>query len=221
LLLSSCQPPQDSHIFWWNWWATFISGVGTLAAVMVALYATLRSPKPVLKLTILHGGGEINSLGSGESVRYYHLKVSNEDRSTIASKVQVFITRIEEEQNGIATEVWRGDTPLRWRDQEYVPKFRPLGSAKDCDICSIAANQGFMLQPLFWPNSLVRVGQRRHAFRMIVSVQARSNQVDSPMMKLELRWNGQWDQEDMVQNFTITEIPTVPDSKPEASNNGA
>jgi|ERR1700722_6809251 len=91
--------------FWWNWWIQFAVAMGTIGAVVTALWAAMRQPdRPLLKLKILRDEGERTFLNSGEDVRNYHLKVWNEHRSTsLATRVQVYLTPLEESTNLTAT----------------------------------------------------------------------------------------------------------------------
>jgi hypothetical protein len=198
--------------FWWNWWIQFGVAAGTFGAVITALWAAMRKPdRPLLKLEVLRKEGERTVLNSGEDVRYYHLKVWNGNRSTsIATRVQVYLTLLEEtdEFNKEDRVVWRGNIPLRWRDQEFVPWFQKLGSAKDADLCQIHKEGLLTLLPLFTPNSLLSFVHRKEACRLILSLQARSNQVDSELIRIGIYWDGSWAEGDieMMQHLQVRAI---------------
>jgi hypothetical protein len=172
--------------------------VGTLLAVVVALYVAMRKPKPpLLRLKVLREEGEGTELNSGEHVRYYHLEVWNDERSSTATRVQVYLTLLEELKHGGWEQVWRGNLPLRWRDQDFVPKFQKLGSARDCDLCVIGQHSGLSLEPPFWPNSLRRFAyQRNRECTLMLSLQARSNQADSEVIRIQIHWDGIWARDD-------------------------
>jgi hypothetical protein len=187
--------------FWWNWWVQFAVALGTIGAVVTALWAAMRQPdRPLLKMKVLRDEGERTFLNSGEDVRNYHLKVWNEHRSTsLATRVQVYLTLLEETNklngdllDGDLQKVWHGNLPLRWRDQEFVPRFQKLGSAKDADLCIIRKQGELSLLPLFMPNNLKPYADRKGACRLILSLQARSNQADSEIVRIEIWWDGMW-----------------------------
>jgi hypothetical protein len=179
--------------FWWNWWVGLGTAVGTVGAVVVALWQAFRRPKPRLKLRLLRGEGEKTYLNSGESARYYHLHVWNERRSCPADEVQVYVSRVEEPESN-PKRPWEGNVPLRWRDQESVQPFPRIGSARDCDLCMIETRSGLHLMPLFLPNSLSAHHPGKCA--LVLFVQARSNQADSKVMRVEILWDGVWSDDD-------------------------
>ena len=93
--------------FWWNWSVNLAVAMGTLLAVVIALFGEKLRAKffpPRLKLELLRQEGEKTQLTRSTSgfvevvddVRYYHLRTRNERRWSPASEVQVYLTRIEE-----------------------------------------------------------------------------------------------------------------------------
>jgi len=193
-----------THQFWWNWWIQLAVAIGTIGAVILALFVSLRKPKPQLKLKVLRAEGEPTRLNSGEDVRFYHLHVWNERRSIAATEVQVYLSRLDESgANGKLQKVWQGNVPLRWRDQEFVPTLQKIGSAKDCDLCQIGRQSGLSLMPLFVPNSLNSCRQGK--CKLILFLQARSNEADSEVIRIAISWDGIWEDTDnaMKQHFAI------------------
>jgi hypothetical protein len=188
--------------FWWNWYVQLAVAVGTVGAVIVAIYSIFRKRLPRLDFGLLRPKGERTRLtDTGEDVRYYHLRVWNENRFVPGDDAQVFITRIEDLHRKT---IWLGNLPLRWRDQEFVPLFQKVGSEKHADLCRIGQQNGLTLLPLYEPNNFtVNYPGRCH---LILWVQARSNQADSDPLKVEINWNGIWDDDDktMLDHITIT-----------------
>jgi len=203
--------------FWWNWWVNLGIALATLAAVLVALFGQKWQAKllpPRLRLTLGHKEGEKTQLrnqGDGtivDDVRYYYLRVSNERRWSPAEGVQVYLSRIEEPgPDGDLQVVWVGNIPIRWRDQEFVPLLRTIGSAADCDLCRVGKASGFALMPLIVPHNLN--AHRNAPFRLVTSLQARSNQVDSAVVRIEISWDGSWEDGDveMRRHLVIKELP--------------
>jgi hypothetical protein len=178
------------------------TAVGTVSAVVVALFLALRRPKPLLKLKLLRPEGEKTLLNSGEPVRYYHLHVWNKRRDSPAEEVQVYLTRLEEPD--MTRDPWLGDVPFRWRDQEFVPHRLRIGSARDCDPCMVGSDSGLRLLLPYTPNSLYT--QRAGKCVLILFVQARSSHADSKVMRVKMRWNGTWADDDleMQKHLQIT-----------------
>jgi len=197
LFFSSCEAPSTAHQFWWNWGTTFGAAAATLAAVGAALYAARRKPTPpVLTLSVLREDGERTQFSTGEDVHFYHLVVGNAERSSVATRVQVFLTALDAglPSDKLLTEVWRGNVPFRWRDQEFLPLFQKIGGARDLDLCSVGKVSGLSLLPLFVPNSLLPYVNWKLGTpcKLMLYMQARANQVDSDMVRVEIAWDGSW-----------------------------
>lgn len=197
LFFASCEAPAKAHQFWWNWGTNLGVGIATFAAVGVALYAALRkSTPPALTLSILREDGERTKLNSGEDAHFYHLEVSNAERSSVAARVQVYLTVLEAglPSDKLLSVVWRGNVPFRWRDQEFVPRFQMIGGAKDCDLCRVRKFNGLSLLPLFEPNSLSPFVHWKLGTpcKLILWMQARSNRADSDVVRVEITWDGSW-----------------------------
>src|SRR5438067_5434691 len=93
--------------FWWSWWVNVAIGVGTIGAVLAALFGEAVRGwlfKPRLVLAVANALGERQQVQltspSGqprqEEARFYHLRVSNSRGWPKATEVQVFLARIEE-----------------------------------------------------------------------------------------------------------------------------
>ncbi|MGA2327057.1 MAG: hypothetical protein ABSH05_12315 [Bryobacteraceae bacterium] len=205
--------------FWWNWWVSLAVAAGTLLAVVVAIFGEKLRAKffpPRLSLRFICPEGEGTTLtrkDSGEvadDVRYYHLRVSNERRWSAAREVQVFLTRVEEPgPNGDLHVVWAGEVPIRWRDQEVVPLLRTIGADADCDLCRVGRNTGLSLMPLISPNNLN--AHHQGSCRLVASLQARSNETDSEVARIEISWDGSWEHGDMEMKRHLAVRPLAPE----------
>jgi hypothetical protein len=206
--------------FWWNWWVNLAVAIGTLLTVAVALFGeTIRALllPPRLRLKLLRQGGERTTLTHRnlgvvetiDEVRYYHLHIWNERRWSQAKEVQVYLTRLEEPgPDGDLQIVWFGNVPMRWRDQEFVPILRTIGAVADCDLCRVGRRTGLSLMPLIMPNSLEPFAHRNQRCRLVASLQARSNQADSDVVRIEISWDGLWEEGDteMQRHLVIKEL---------------
>ena len=212
--------------FWWNWWVNLIVAVSTFLAVLVALFGErlrVRIFPPLLKLKLVRQEGEKTRLTTsvpGESgytteyvddARFYHLRVSNERRWSPATSVRVYLTRLEEPGPSEALQlVWVGNVPIRWRDQEVVPLLQTIGAAADCDLCRVERRGGLFLMPLIVPNSLE--AHRTGKCKLVVTLQARSTEADSEVLRVGIYWDGRWEDGDaeMKKHLVIDEIPSPP-----------
>jgi len=160
---------------------------------------------PVLGLRLLREEGEKGKIRyashngieeRSEEARYYHIRVSNERRWSPANDVQVFLIRLEEPGPDEALQVmWVGEVPMQWRHQEVSPLTRTIGHDADCDLCSVGKGKWLSLMPLIIPLNLN--ARRQERCRMVASFLARSTQVDSPILRIEIAWDGDWEDGDI------------------------
>lgn len=197
---------------------------GTIATVIVALFGQAFRTKffpPRLTLQLLAAEGEkakvrLAWLEQGvpkerwEDARYYHLQVSNKRRWSPASNVQVFLMRVEEPgPDGDLQLRWTGDIPMRWRHQEVFPPTRPIGPSADSDLCSVVKGKWLELLPLVAPFNLEI--KRREKCLVVLSLQARGNEADSPILRVQISWDGGW--EDGAQEMKRHLVVKVLDSQ--------
>jgi hypothetical protein len=217
---------MPSWQFWWNWGAQVAIAVGTIAAVVVALFGDwlrgrLAPPKLVLKLR--DGRGEKTPVtltapdgSTRETVgRWYHLRVENERRWSPARQVQVFLLRVEEpDAAGEHKITWVGEIPMIWRHQQVSPWARTIGYPADCDLCSVVKEKWVELHPVLVPFALN--AQRREPCNLIVTLQARGLETDSNLVRVKIAWDGAWadDAEEMTRHMTVIEQSSPTRSRP-------
>lgn len=207
--------------FWWNWWVAVAAAFGTITTVVVALFGQAFRTKffpPRLALQLLSPEGERTQVRlewyehgvSGvaqsrmEDARYYHLRVSNKRRWSPANNVQVFLVRVEEPgPDGDLQLKWIGDVPMRWRHQEVFPPVRPIGPAADCDLCCVVKGKWLELLPLIAPFNLEV--KRRERCVVVLSLQARGNESDSSIVRVQISWDGGWEDgaQEMKHHLTV------------------
>lgn len=191
--------------FWMTWWVQLAAAVGTLIAVLVALFGQSFRSKffpPKLSLDLVNQDGEKTRVllkwnennveqERWEDARYYHLRVSNARRWSNANQVHVVLLRVEEPgADGRFVVSWVGDVPLGWRHQQVYPILRTIGPASDIDLCSVVKDKWLQLHPLVVPYNLEVI--RRKPTRLLLFLQARSDECDSIILRVKLSWDGQW-----------------------------
>jgi hypothetical protein len=199
---------SENSQFWLNWILNLAVAIGTTGAVIIALFGDwirsklfksslsikIDNPNGVLttgRKTIRDTNGEMTQEFKG---RYYHAKIYNKKAWPRSSQVQVFIVQVE--TPGPDNELlisWSGDIPLRWRHQEAFPFARNIGAPADCDLFAIIREQYetyLQLDPLIIPNNLK--AKYTGPTKLVVSIQARSNEGESDLQKLQIAWDGNW-----------------------------
>ncbi len=201
--------------FWFNWVVQLAIAIGTLGAVIVALFGHwLRShvAPPQLKLSLSDARGVrtpttlIAPDGTTRQTesRWYHVRVENQRRWSPATQVQVYLLRIEEpDASGQYKLTWVGEIPIKWRDQEVHALSRTIGYAADCDLCSVVKEKWIEIHPLI-PLIAIRA-QRRGECHMILTLQARSIETDSSLLRVKIDWNGEWaeDSQEMARRMVV------------------
>jgi hypothetical protein len=224
-ILTSCDQPQESHRFWWNWWVTGAAAMTTVLAVFAAIagplladFARAKWCPPTLTVQRTSAEGEIGrnryQLQTGsekeEQRRFFHLTVANQNRRiSPAEDVQVSLLTLQEQGDGGNWDTaWVGDIPLTWRNQQISPLQRTFGHPYDCDLCSVGKDLGFSLALLVQPLNMVSYTNRKKKVNIILTVQARGRRNDSPHCHFQIVWDGNWDDagSGMKNHLVITEL---------------
>jgi len=171
--------------------------VGTVGAVIVALFKDYLKPRPKLSMGISNPKGYIanrqsNSDTNREPARYYHLRVENHRRWASATSVQVYLTHIQKMGSDSKYKtVWLGELPMRWRYQETHPIQRVIGPVIECDLCSVVRGKFVQLLPLIYPDEFQH--QWEPKVELVLTLQARSVEKDSSELYVGVSWDGEWE----------------------------
>jgi hypothetical protein len=206
--------------FWLTWIVNLAIAIGTLGAVVVALFgewirAKMFAPRLALSLvsptgeripvTITSPGGESRS----EEGRHYRVRVVNERRWPRATQVRVHLIRLEEPGPDNQLQLkWAGEVPLRWTHQEIVPLERTIGPEATCDLCSVVKDKWVALHPIIMPTNLADLALRRSPVDWTVSLQAKSNEGDSCIIRFRISWDGKWDdgETEMARHLVLRQL---------------
>ncbi len=200
-----------------------LAGISTFLAVVVALFGRFiqgQIPvlRPRLKLALVPNYTVTRTLLSGdqsgeEDLRlsvYFHARVSNTRRRWApAHHVQVFIIRQElPDASGSYQTVWASEVPVEWDFQKVKPLQMTIGYAQDVPVCSIVKEKWVAIHPLIKPYSLIR--RWREPFKTAITFVAKSEEVDSEPLRIEIAWDGHWsdDVNQLTrQHLTVKELP--------------
>jgi hypothetical protein len=207
--------------FWWNWSVYAVTALGTIGAVIVALFgdrlrASMFPPKLELHLSSRTGGATQVALTAPdgtkrtELARYYHVRLTNAAHWPKATQTQVYLLHVEAPgPDGELQVRWSGDIPVKWRWAQVHPLQRTIGPQAECDLCSIVRNKWLQIHPLVDPSGLKPYLQwpvgTPADFTLVL--QARSNEGDSPIQSFRIQWDGKWEDGDaeMMRHLIITE----------------
>ena len=203
--------------YWFNWGVQLAVAVGTIGAVLVALFGQAFRAKffpPQLSLRLKSSEGEKSKVQNqfrgperSEDARYYHVTVSNARRWSPAHNLQVFLTAIEEPRPDQSLRfTWQGDVPIRWRNQEAVPLSRTVGPDADADLCSVIKGKWLEIYPIIKPYNLEE--RRRESCDIVLRLQGRGDEADSIPVRVRISWDGNWHDGDreMKQHLVVRTI---------------
>lgn len=219
---------SDECRFWLDWVVNALIAVGTIGAVIVALFGerlkarffpprlrvSLVNPlgvkTPVLLTWTDERGAEQRSTKPG---RYYHVQVENAARWPKATQVQICIVRLEEPRpSGEFAITWTGEIPLQWELQAIHPLTRDVGRTATCDLCSVVQDKWLQLRTMIQVMNFQSTRKRADPnaiMDFIVTLEARSIEGSSPPLRLRISWDRDWADGDveMQQHFTVKEAP--------------
>jgi hypothetical protein len=197
-------------------WVTEAGVFGTWAVGLLALFGDrIRAWcfKPKLELTLKSRIGSLcpqdlydeKGIKTGTTTaRYYHLRVINRRSFPLANEVQILIIGVE-----------RTDTEDRRPSDLYVPLplgwvnglhplARKIGSTTPGDADLLFVREGMLeFRPVVVPkNFQARYFNMAH---LRVTAIARSIEVESEPLRLQIDWDGVWDADDeaMTKHFNI------------------
>jgi hypothetical protein len=186
-------------MFWWQWWVDVAIALGTIGAVLVALFGQAFRAKffpPRLSLQLSDRNGEATRESKGEGLpsqpaRYYHVQVSNARRWSPARDVRIVLLQVEEPgPDGEPQVIWRGDIPFGWRHGVLFPIARTIGPNAFADLVSVRESRRLQLHLLIAPFNLEVVRDR--ASTLILTLQARGNEAESSPLRVKIAWDGEW-----------------------------
>jgi hypothetical protein len=185
---------------------------GGLGGAVFNWFVNRRFP-PILRLRLHRPEGEKGQIrldaDTLEDARFYHLRISNLRRWAPATDTQVFLIRVDEPgPDGNFRTAWVNDVPMRWRNQESSPLTRTVGTDADCDLCFLRKGKVLTLLPLIVPFRLQ--AQRFAKSNLALFLQARSTQADSPVFRVEISWDGEWEDGDTeIQRHLTIKVAAV------------
>ena len=80
---------------------------------------------------------------------------------------------------------------MRWSYRQCFPLARSIGPSARCDLCRVVKGDALELLPVVRPNSL-KVKWRGQC-QIALSLQARGSEADSPILRVQITWNGEWE----------------------------
>lgn len=175
----------------------YLQAIGVCTSVIISVMAIWGEPirafiaGPKLKVTLHDPEGELTSFTGGGPVYYYHLRISNDRKGTIAKNVRVLISSIEwGPQNGRREKLVSFDTQLEWKNSARVPQFLSIGPDALCDLGYLPQVGGFRFAVPLKPNNFPdAIGPNESAK---LEIMAAADNAQSRPIIVEILWDGEW-----------------------------
>ena len=195
---------SDSH-FWLNWYMQATIAAAAVCSLLFVLLGAFRRFRNAsrLRLQLADDIGILTGCcltkNNGEPVetreRWYHLKVSNRTRAPLVTQVQCYITQVDEiNPAGKLQNLWSGEVPVHWQGQCTAPAYRDIGHPVNIDLFSIVEDYSLRIHPVTKPRGLEC--EWRRGAHLLVTIQARGIEAESKPVRIQIDWDGQWDDSD-------------------------
>ena len=198
--------------------ARWIGAIGPWVVAIVAIWGEKIKSwlfTPNLRISLLDARGELIRGGvliEGQPqthlTRWYHIRLTNESRARFpaAHDARVMLVRVEKPgpADGPPQVIYQGALPLRWQHQETDPALRrTIGPEAVADLLFVSEHCIVNLTPLLIPNNLP--ANLTGEMKLWVTLQARSTEADSNVLRVEIAWDGQWDtgEEEMARHLVL------------------
>lgn len=194
-------------------WTLALRIAAVLTSAIIAILAiwgdwiryTLTPPRLVVKLRSERGQLTVIN---GKKFRYYHLEVSNSCAWVFAKNVQVYVNQIDRinPANEWIKTYETGPIPLAWQYAAHCPETINIGKERYCDLGHICESQEFVISTRFVPAGFD--GTLKQQQRMRVHLVAVADNAKSSPMKLELAWDGKWDDgtDEMARHLSVKDM---------------
>ena len=192
--------------FFWYMVVNGLVALGTIGAVVIALFGKKFRP-PKLEIILPNPPGELakwSKEGKDQRAWFYHARVINTRRWSPGINLSLNLIAVEEERSDHTfSEEWQGDVQIRWKHPTLYPQPNYIGKPVDYDLVSVDEGLFVSLHPIAGSSSFNRV--RNEKFRIRVWLQARSTEADSPVTKVEISWDGIWEEteQEMKKHFIV------------------
>ncbi len=202
-------------------WAEVFTAVGTVGAVIVALFADvikariaharldMRLKPGNVHVDVAKDGSQDNPERRTVASRWFHLRVENRKRLFPAKAVSVFVLQIEQRRDGLWHSIWAGEASLFWRYSNDV--FRDMGEA-DCDLLYFIQGGPLKLRKAPWTG----IDTFEPPVDLRLTLRAQAADARSRPVYVVVKWNGEWpaNWEDLDANvLEIREVSPTPRKK--------
>ena len=208
--------------FWMNWIVSVVIAIGTIGAVIFALFGgwfrqRVTPPQLIAKLINERGvkvAPTVLTFPDGHTEptvsRWYHIRLENRRRWSRATQAHVFLTNVEEPNAaGEFVSLWSGAIPLKIRYEGIVLTGRTVGPPIEYDLCSVFRVVGGAILQLHTVVQPANVQiQRDKPCNLRLTLQARSLEIDSKPIQVQVIWDGLWsdDTDQMINHMIIRQL---------------
>jgi hypothetical protein len=197
--------------FCWYITATWLGVIGTFILAIAAIWGDLIRAKfygPRLQIRLENPRGEVSVFSDGVVSRYYHLRVSNNRRTSPAHNVRVVIKEIFKPaaDGTMQPEPLSGPVQLVWQFQGSQPQFQTIGPDSICDLAYLRRNEVLTLTPIHASISMAPSLTLSANQRLIATIVALSDECESNELRVQIDWDGNWsDDSEVMRNHLVVQ----------------
>jgi hypothetical protein len=199
--------------FFWYMLVQIVLALSTIALAVIAIWGHVIRAKlygPRLNIKLQNTRGNLSKFSDGVMSRYYHVIVTNSRRISPAHNVRVVVKAIfRPSADGVMHPTsLSGPVQLAWQYQSYKPQFQTIGAESICDLGCLREGERFTLSTLYRSISLdpaLSAGNK-----MVVILIALSDEVESEELRVEIAWDGKWDEDsDAMARYLVVKPATI------------
>lgn len=187
--------------------------VCTLLLAAVAIWGPAFREKfysPLLNIELRDSKGTQSRFSDGTMSYYYHILVKNKRRMSPAHNVRVVIRALFRNSSDGTMEptIFPGTMELEWQYTSYKPQYQIIGAESTCDLGFIKKGKDFTLCTRYRSRSFNKTLSAGN--QMIVTIVALSDEVESEELRLEIAWDGKWDDDSniMCKHLIVKPVTT-------------
>jgi len=201
-------------------WIQLAVAVGTLAVAVLAIWGDqvrhLLDLGPHLNLSLHEPSGELVDIpeadGTTTQARYYHLRVNNSHRWTLATNVRLVIIGLARPaaDGALILQPLIGPQQLMWRQASHHTTFSVVGPDDFCDLGYLKRGEHFRLTPFVPLNG--SSGSVMANERILVELRALADNAESPSIFVEISWDGRWSEDtgEMGRHLVVKQVVLPP-----------
>ena len=201
-----------------SWLGPLVTSLGVVTALFIAVFGERvkrHLNPPDLNLSIENSKGVfVPRDETNPDVRWYHLHITNNRRTSPANDIRVYLRKLEESRQGNFVTLWEEPMPLTLRHEASFRQRGIVGRPRDSDFINIAFHEEkigpkpVLAFPVIRPPRNIQV-EFEQATHLRATVFVDSVEKESKDFVFDIHWNGLWNEgnDEMAKNLQVKIVP--------------